>query len=80
MAVVLASYQHDSFNSLPPFEVAGPTFDKADGHDIVTKIMTPLFRKHNVETTIGLQLLHNHFELQSEERLVDLNGTSFQWL
>ena len=76
MAVVLANYDHGSFNSLPPFEVASPSFDNVHGLDIVANIMTPLFRKHGVERTLGLQLLHQHFELQPKERLVDFNGTS----
>lgn len=76
MAVVLANYHHESFNSLSPFEVAGPGFDKVNGSDIIANIMTPLFRKHEVERILGLQLLHHHFKLQPEERLVDFNGTS----
>lgn len=76
MAVVLANYDHRSFNSLPPFEVAGPSFDKANGSDIIANIMTPLFRKHKVERTLGLQLMHNHFKLEPNERLLDFNGTS----
>jgi len=76
MAVVLSNYREGSFNSLPPFEVAGPSFDKVDGAHIIANSMMPLFRKHSVERILGLQLLHHHFKLQPEERLVDFNGTS----
>lgn len=76
MAVVITPYCTSTFNNLPGFEVAGPKFDAVDGKTIITDIMTPLFRKHSVEKVLGLQLLHQHFQLYSGERLVDFNGTS----
>jgi hypothetical protein len=76
MAVVITHYCTSTFNNLPGFEVAGPKFDAVDGKTIITDIMTPLFRKHSVEKVLGLQLLHQHFQLNSGERLVDFNGTS----
>jgi hypothetical protein len=54
MAVVLAHYYYESFNSLPPFEVASLSFDELNGPDIIANIMTLLFRKHNVERILGL--------------------------
>jgi len=68
MAVAILSYQTSTFNDLPGFEIAGPNFDTVDGKTIITKIMTPLFRKHNVENVIGLQLLHQHFQLNPGEQ------------
>jgi hypothetical protein len=76
MAVVISPYNISTFNNLPGFEVAGPKFDAVDGKTIISDIMTPLFRKHNAEKVLGLQLLHQHFQLYPGERLVDFNGTS----
>jgi hypothetical protein len=73
MAVMISSYNTSTFNKLPSFEVAGPRFDEVDGKAIITNIMTPLFRKHQVEKVLGLQLLHQHFQLNPGERLVDFN-------
>jgi hypothetical protein len=76
MAVVITPYCTSTFNNLPGFEVAGPKFDAVDGKTIITDIIIPLFRKHSIEKVLGLQLLHQHFQLNSGECLMDFNGTS----
>jgi len=76
MAVLVSSYKTDVFNQLPLFEDAGPAFDRVQGASIVKSQMKDLFRKHSVENFIGLQLLHQHFQLHSDQKLVDINGTS----
>jgi hypothetical protein len=50
MAVAIAPYCTSTFNNLPGFEVASPKFDVV----IITHIMTPLFRKYNIEKVLGL--------------------------
>ncbi|CAG9945638.1 unnamed protein product [Clonostachys rosea f. rosea IK726] len=76
MAVAISQYDTSAFNKLPGFEVAGPNYDEVDGRKIIAEVMTPLFRKHGVEKVLGLQLLHQHFQLRDGEHLVDFNGTS----
>lgn len=76
MAVLVSSYKTDVFNQLLPFEDAGPAFDRVKGMSIVKSQMKDLFRKHRVENFIGLQLLHQHFQLYPDQKLVDINGTS----
>jgi len=56
--------------------VAGPKFDTVDGKTIITEVITPFFRRHNVEKVFGLQLLHQHFQPYPRERLVEFNSIS----
>src|ERR1700722_10973256 len=38
-----------------------------------------LFLDYNMDRTFGLILLHRHFDLNENERLVEYNGTSVPW-
>jgi hypothetical protein len=75
----ILQYDHQAFQRLPGFSEAGSTFDHLDGHEIVNKVLMPLFRKHGVEYTVGATLAHGHFDLTEYERLVEYKDTSVPW-
>ncbi|KAK4150404.1 hypothetical protein C8A00DRAFT_46198 [Chaetomidium leptoderma] len=76
MAISVADYSTSDFNSLLDYADALPVFDGLDGDRLANGAMKDLFRRHNVQGTIGLALLHKHFNLCDGERVTDLRGTS----
>ncbi|KAI1294465.1 hypothetical protein F5Y03DRAFT_316029 [Xylaria venustula] len=76
MAIDVAEYSTSDFNSLFDYGHVLPIFDSLGGDDLAKGIMKDLFRRHKVENTLGLALLHKHSLLQDGERLIDVRGTS----
>ncbi len=68
-------FSQSYFNGLPTIEDCSKSLD---GISQKFKILRNVFRRHNVQNTFGLALLHRHFTLDSGERVVHhfLNGRS----
>jgi hypothetical protein len=79
MSIKTQPYDPSRFNSLPSLYDAGRTFDAINGNNFVKEIMKPLFRLYGVEHSLGLALMHSHFQLEDNERLTDIRGTSLPW-
>jgi len=45
----------------------------------MNSVLAGIFTKHNVDGFLGVQLLHRHFSLDNDERLVDVGGASVPW-
>lgn len=76
--MALANYSPAIFNALPDLGDSGREFDARNGNSLVEKI-GDLFVKHNMEYIFGLSLLHRHFDIGEEERMVEYRGTSSPW-
>ncbi|KAK4243569.1 hypothetical protein C7999DRAFT_18093 [Corynascus novoguineensis] len=76
MAFTVAEYSSAEFNSLLDFSDVLSAFDRLDGDKLVNGPIKDLFRRHNVQGTIGLALLHKHFNIYDGERVTDVRGTS----
>jgi hypothetical protein len=76
MAINVADYSTVNFNRLLDYGDVLPKFDSLGGDDLAYGVMKDLFRRHKVENTIGLSLLHKHQTLENGERLTDVRGTS----
>lgn len=63
-----------AYNSLPATYDAFYAFDTCHGDILANKIMRDLFRKHRVESKLGLVLLHKHCTLKHGERMTDVNS------
>jgi hypothetical protein len=75
----LDSYNPEAFNKLPSISDAVAKFDALDGDTLVSTSFRELFLRHNMDRTFGLILLHRHFELDLNERLVSYGDTSVPW-
>ncbi|KAH0542351.1 hypothetical protein FGG08_003289 [Glutinoglossum americanum] len=75
----LNSYDPEAFNKLPSISDAVAKFDAIDGDSLVSTSFRELFLRHNMDRTFGLILLHRHFELDQNERLVSYGDTSVPW-
>lgn len=82
MSFQLATYNHETFDSLPTLYDAGESFQNANGHDAVEELGN-IFRKYNQEFNFSLILLHRHFhQLPSEltvEVLSESKSISMPW-
>ncbi|KAH8198649.1 hypothetical protein TruAng_007190 [Truncatella angustata] len=76
--MALAAYSPATYNDLPYLPVAGESFDKKNGYELVATFRE-LFLDHKVDRVFGLSLLHRHFDLDERERLVEYNGTAVPW-
>ena len=76
MAIAVADYSTANFNSLLDYSDVLPIFDSLDGDHLVNGAWKDVFRRHNVQGTVGLALLHKHFDLCDGERVTDIRGTS----
>ncbi|KAI9769972.1 MAG: hypothetical protein M1840_003683 [Geoglossum simile] len=68
-----------AFNKLPSISDAVAKFDAIDGDSLVSTSFRELFLRYNMDRTFGLILLHRHFELDQNERLVSYGDTSVPW-
>jgi len=79
MAIELSDYLHDAYSDLPPLCSAHRAFVLKDNHDTIHDKLGPIFRKHHADEAFGLGLLHRHFDMTPDERLVQLNNISTPW-
>ncbi|EFE37717.1 hypothetical protein TRV_07632, partial [Trichophyton verrucosum HKI 0517] len=68
-----------SQNALPTLEAARAKFKSINGDELVNNVFRPFFVDGGMEKRLGLAILHRHFDLNVDERLVDYNGTSLPW-
>ncbi|KAK3175468.1 hypothetical protein K4F52_010239 [Lecanicillium sp. MT-2017a] len=76
MAVQTMTYSVADYNALPDFADSLREFDALRGAHLAGGVMKDLFRKHGVETKLGLALLHKHCTLNADERMTEVRGTS----
>ena len=78
-APVLQPYSSSVFNTLPSLHDADAEFKERNAAAIMKTALADIFTKYNVEGLLGVQLLHRHFRLENDERLVDAGGASIPW-
>lgn len=72
-------YDPSVYDGVPTLNDAGRKFDLKNGEYLVNNKFRELFLQHNVDRVFGLSLLHRHFDLSSNELLVEYGGTSVPW-
>jgi hypothetical protein len=78
-ALVLQPYSSTVFNTLHSLHDADAEFKERNAATIMNSVLAGIFTKHNVNSHVGVQLLHRHFRLDNDERLVDAGGASVPW-
>jgi len=79
MSLDVAAYLHDGFIGLPSVIDAGNDLKALGGREMIYEVFGPLFTKHGVDEKFGLGLLHRHFDMTPNERLVELNNIATPW-
>lgn len=78
MAIQILPYAVDFYNSLPELHAANHQLQSIDASVLFTEIGRT-FLNHQVENTLGLVLLHNHFLLEPYEMLVNVDSVAVPW-
>ncbi|KAF3481525.1 uncharacterized protein GIQ15_04284 [Arthroderma uncinatum] len=77
--MLVGDYMPGHFQALPTLEAARAKFRAINGDELVKGVFRPFFVDGGMEKRLGLTILHRHFDLNADERLVDYNGTSLPW-
>lgn len=78
MAGAVATYSHDHFHSLPTIKDAHDRFININGQDHIEWFKN-FFVEEGMDRTFGLAMIHRHFDLERDEKLVEYRGTSTPW-
>ncbi|KFX99133.1 hypothetical protein O988_04028 [Pseudogymnoascus sp. VKM F-3808] len=69
-------YSSSHYNSLPEFFDAKETFKAKNASSTIQTTLAALFLRHNVHENLGIQMLHTHFEISDDERLVSVGAVA----
>ncbi|KFY29400.1 hypothetical protein V493_02388 [Pseudogymnoascus sp. VKM F-4281 (FW-2241)] len=69
-------YSSTHYNTLPEFAEAKETFKKKNASTAVNTTLAALFVRHNVHQNLGIQMLHTHFAINDDERLVGIGSVA----
>ncbi|KAK7409154.1 hypothetical protein QQX98_008647 [Neonectria punicea] len=75
----MGAYDPLVFDGLPAVDIAATKVKSQDGDHLVKTAIRDLFIKHNVRDKIGVALVHRHFDLRSDEIMVDYQGVATPW-
>jgi hypothetical protein len=70
---------HEGFNTLPLLEPAHNMFVDRNAEKYLNGPIRDVFLKHNMQDRYGVSLLHRHFSMDSDERLVEYGAISTPW-
>lgn len=74
----MASF-HATYESLPPLTLAHDKFEESDSSTHLKGPIRDVFLKHSMQERYGVSLLHRHFDMDPEERLVEYHDVSTPW-
>lgn len=69
--MTIGDYQLQHYLGLPTLEEARERFQEISGDSIVSNIFRPFFVEHGMDKRFGAVILHQHFDLNAGEKLVE---------
>lgn len=75
MALEILPYSAERHNAPPGIDESGQRFAELNAAAVLDTIGR-LFVKHQVEQTFGLALVHQHFDLESDEKLLNVGNVA----
>ena len=76
---LVAPYSHDFFHQIQDVgDVMGELKTK-DSNAFVHTTLAPIFKKHYLEEVLGVGLVHRHFSISPNEKLVEFNNITTPW-
>jgi len=73
------TYQDRIFKDLPFFSDAFRALEDNPVADSVHEQISSVFQRHGMHRTVGLTVLHRHFDLEAGEKLVEYNAVTAPW-
>ncbi len=79
MTIAILLYAVEHYNSLLELHVAKDQFEFGRASKILFSKIERAFLKHHVEHILSVILLHNHFLLNLDEMLVNVDSVAIPW-
>lgn len=76
---LISSLSSKIFNSTPNLNGSREASSTKNGSRFVNETFRNLVERHNLESVFGIGLLHRHFDLKNDEKLVEFNNISTPW-
>jgi hypothetical protein len=76
MAIPILPYSVEHYNSLPELRKAKDQFKSSGASEILFAEIGPALVRHHIENILGVVLLHNHFLLSQNEKLIDVGSVA----
>ncbi|PNP86473.1 hypothetical protein FNYG_00175 [Fusarium nygamai] len=72
-------YQHELYDALPQVEQSSQKLAIRGALPLIDTAIRQIFMAHGVENVFGVRLLHRHFDLDQQERMVQFGSVASPW-
>jgi len=79
-ATLIDTYRPAEYQALPHLDNAFDTYLERSPQHIIEEKMMEVFRKHQVFNELAVCLIHRHFDMADNEKLVEFGATSTPWV
>ncbi|KAK0649749.1 hypothetical protein B0T16DRAFT_410657 [Cercophora newfieldiana] len=79
-ATIVDTYRPAEYQALPHLDNAFDTFLERSPQHIIEEKMMEVFRKHQVYNELAVCLIHRHFDMADNEKLVEFGALSTPWV
>ena len=73
------AYSSSTFNTAADINPQLKAFEGRKGESFIYETLRPLFHKYGLEEVFGVGLLHRHFSVASDEKLVENGNVTSPW-
>ncbi|EXA54767.1 hypothetical protein FOVG_02173 [Fusarium oxysporum f. sp. pisi HDV247] len=75
-----ASYDHRAVDAMTDVDVAAQRLQELNGLDHMKSCIRDVFMKHGVNKVFGVGLLHRHYDVAPNEKIIELGPVSSPWV
>ncbi|KAH7235337.1 hypothetical protein BKA59DRAFT_458904 [Fusarium tricinctum] len=75
-----AAYDHHAVDAMTDVDVAAQRLQELNGLDHMKSCIRDIFMKHGVDKVFGVGLLRRHYDIASNEKIVELGPVSSPWV
>ncbi|KAF5969582.1 hypothetical protein FBULB1_10156 [Fusarium bulbicola] len=75
-----ASYDHRAVDAMTDVDVAALRLQELNGLDHMKSCIRDVFMKHGFDKVFGVGLLHRHYDVAPNEKIIELGPVSSPWV
>ncbi|KAF5691740.1 hypothetical protein FCIRC_318 [Fusarium circinatum] len=75
-----ASYDHRAVDAMTDVDMAALRLQELNGLDHMKSCIRDVFMKHGVDKVFGVGLLHRHYDVAPNEKIIELGPVSSPWV
>ncbi|KIL92438.1 hypothetical protein FAVG1_04849 [Fusarium avenaceum] len=75
-----AAYDHHAVDAMTDVDVAAQRLQELNGLNHMKSCIRDIFMKHGVDKVFGVGLLHRHYDIAPNEKIVELGPVSSPWV